>query len=173
MHTPWGESQQTKTIATGLIRVDTAGHGGYKLSPERWTELKSQFPSFSPFAGDAGWLEEDSDWCLAALLWPEHFSDRNVYYAVENARSDYLSKDTAEFFKTIRGETVAKINADFALTVADHWEVGSQGTNGKRPGWFVSLHNKKGDRRTVQMPHGANKPFWTTKELDKLTPVAA
>ena len=36
MHTPWGWSQDVEELAEGVLRVSTAGHGGLKLSRERW-----------------------------------------------------------------------------------------------------------------------------------------
>ena len=39
MHTPWGWSQDIEELAEGIWRVETAGHGGLKLSRERWEEL--------------------------------------------------------------------------------------------------------------------------------------
>ena len=38
-HTPWGWSQDIEELAEGVWRVSTAGHGGLKLSRERWDEL--------------------------------------------------------------------------------------------------------------------------------------
>ena len=39
MHTPWGWPQDIEELAEGVWRVSTAGHGGLKLSRERWEEL--------------------------------------------------------------------------------------------------------------------------------------
>ena len=39
MNTPWGWSQDIEELAEGIWRVYTAGHGGLKLSRERWEEL--------------------------------------------------------------------------------------------------------------------------------------
>ena len=39
IHTPWGWSQDTLELSEGVWRVTTAGHGGLKLSRERWEEL--------------------------------------------------------------------------------------------------------------------------------------
>ena len=39
MHTPWGYPQDIEELAEGVWRVETAGHGGLKLSRERWGEL--------------------------------------------------------------------------------------------------------------------------------------
>ncbi|MDE2102886.1 MAG: hypothetical protein KGL39_36920 [Patescibacteria group bacterium] len=51
------------------------------------------FPTFQPWAGDQ-WLEEDCDWCLAALAFPDIFEPRSVYHAVETA-SKYGADDAA------------------------------------------------------------------------------
>ena len=39
MHTPWGWAQDIEELAEGVWRVSTAGHGGLKLSRERWYSL--------------------------------------------------------------------------------------------------------------------------------------
>ncbi len=39
IHTPWGWSQGIEELCEGVWRVETAGHGGLKLSRERWEEL--------------------------------------------------------------------------------------------------------------------------------------
>ena len=39
MHTPWGYPQDIEELAEGVWRIETAGHGGLKLSRERWEEL--------------------------------------------------------------------------------------------------------------------------------------
>ena len=38
-HTPWGWTRKVEELAEGVLRVTTAGHGGLKLSRERWEEL--------------------------------------------------------------------------------------------------------------------------------------
>ena len=38
-HTPWGWTREVEELAEGVWRVTTAGHGGLKLSRERWEEL--------------------------------------------------------------------------------------------------------------------------------------
>lgn len=81
METPWGPSQQVETIAPGIVSVSTAGHGGLKLSAERWARVAQLFPNQGKYAPD-GWLEEDCDWALAALAWPELFPIRDCYFAV-------------------------------------------------------------------------------------------
>ena len=39
MYTPWGPPQDIVALAEGVVRIETAGHGGLKLSRERWESL--------------------------------------------------------------------------------------------------------------------------------------
>ena len=38
-HTHWDWTREVEELAKGVLRVTTAGHGGLKLSRERWEEL--------------------------------------------------------------------------------------------------------------------------------------
>lgn len=101
MNTPWGPSQHQETKAPGIISVSTAGHGGYRLSPERMMEIERRFPTFIPFAG-ACWLEEDCDWAFAAVTWPELWSERTVYFAVETILKSYDGRHASELRENCR-----------------------------------------------------------------------
>ncbi len=84
--TPWGNAQQIENIATGIRQVSSAGHGGIELSLERQRRLRELFPTWrSPYSPD-GWLEEDCDWALAALAFPECFDARSCYWAIQTVR---------------------------------------------------------------------------------------
>ncbi len=65
MHTPWGWSQDITELAEGVWRVSTAGHGGLKLSRERWEELPDVVRDtlFNP-----GFAEEDCEEPIARTL---------------------------------------------------------------------------------------------------------
>ncbi len=76
--TPWGPSQHIRKIADGIEFVSTAGHGGFRLSPERQQVLAKRFPKFKPFTGNRMWLEEDCDALLVYVLFPEHFEPERV-----------------------------------------------------------------------------------------------
>ena len=39
MHTPWGPPQDVEALAEGVLRIETASHGGLKLDRERWRSL--------------------------------------------------------------------------------------------------------------------------------------
>lgn len=90
-YSPWGAVQSATEVAPGLWSVSTAGHGGLKLSRER----NAAMPDYMRSPG--GWYEEDSQWSLVALVFPEPFrallpwqkpGDRTFYEsALETARN--------------------------------------------------------------------------------------
>jgi hypothetical protein len=70
--TPWGKAQTTEAITDGMIAYTTAGHGGIKLSEERFERMPEPYKSVAPFAGRL-WYEEDADWALVALAFPDDY----------------------------------------------------------------------------------------------------
>ncbi len=58
-HSPWGRVQNEITLAEGITFVDTASHGGIKLSAERVAQMPRGARKTS------GWYEEDCE-----SLWP-------------------------------------------------------------------------------------------------------
>lgn len=50
---PWGEIQWVEEIDQGIVRASTAGHGGYKLSPERNRKIPAALRNSDR------WYEED------------------------------------------------------------------------------------------------------------------
>ena len=67
----WGPIQHLARVAEGIYRVDTASHGGDWLSSSRVDQVPA---SIVPFRGNRSWWEEDSDWSVVALRWPEEFT---------------------------------------------------------------------------------------------------
>lgn len=90
--TPWGVSDYARTQAPGITWHSTPGHGGIELSAARLAAMPASLRSFKPWAG-AGWFEEDCDWSIACLAFPEAFEPRSCYYAAQQARSDYFAKN--------------------------------------------------------------------------------
>lgn len=83
--TPWGAAQTTCEIAPGIVRYDTASHGGYYLSPERVASMPKPLRDFQPWAGP-NWYEEDCDWCIVALAFPQLFPDDYQGAALETLK---------------------------------------------------------------------------------------
>ena len=70
--TPWGRADSSEEIAPGIVLHSTPSHGGYYVSPERVATMPKPLREFKPFAG-ANWYEEDCDWAIVALAFPQFF----------------------------------------------------------------------------------------------------
>ena len=72
--TPWGQAEVIHPVTDGIAFVTTPSHGGYWLSPDRLAKVPNHWrlARFRP-TSDSPWFEEDCDWCLVALTFPEHF----------------------------------------------------------------------------------------------------
>ena len=68
--TPWGRAQHCTQLADGILSYSTASHGGLWISDQRRAEMPEPYKSIPTFAG-GNWYEEDCDWCLVLLAWPE------------------------------------------------------------------------------------------------------
>jgi hypothetical protein len=79
--TPWGGVQDAEQIAPGIWSVFCSGHGGYKLSRERNVSM----PECLRIRG--GWYEEDADWSLIALAYPDAFKPEHRDSAVKIAKN--------------------------------------------------------------------------------------
>jgi len=84
--TPWGKSQDTETIAQGIVFHSTPSHGGYKLNPARMQEFRIQFPEFQTYAGGP-WFEEDCDAAMIPVAFPDCFPAEQVAMARDRVRS--------------------------------------------------------------------------------------
>ena len=84
--TPWGAAQTTKKIADGLWQVTTAGHGGIYVDYDLRGKLRAQG---TPYSGN-GWFEEDCDWAIVALSFPQHFDAKTLEAARKTAGSEYM-----------------------------------------------------------------------------------
>jgi uncharacterized protein DUF7007 len=84
--TPWGPSQSSREIAPGIVRYDTASHGGYYVSPARVASMPKPLRDFKPFAGSC-WYEEDVDWCVVALAFPQFWPADAIPAALATLRN--------------------------------------------------------------------------------------
>ncbi len=64
---PWGAIDSENVVAEGITFVHTPGHGGYKLSRERNAKVDSAWRK------PGGWYEEDCEWAIVALTFPDVF----------------------------------------------------------------------------------------------------
>lgn len=78
---PWGTVEHCTKVAEGIWSVSTSGHGGIKLDRER----NAKVPKGARRAG--GWYEEDCEWCLVALVFPEAFKEAERSWADATAKN--------------------------------------------------------------------------------------
>lgn len=74
MFTPWGTSQDDRTIAPGIVAVSTPSHGGFWISLERYNQMAPEYQAlaYPGLTNDGAWFEEDSAWVAVVLsFWPE------------------------------------------------------------------------------------------------------
>ncbi|GAA4032739.1 hypothetical protein GCM10023063_15080 [Arthrobacter methylotrophus] len=101
---PWGKLQGHTPIAVGIDAVWTAGHGGFKLSPERAEEIDPAWRE------PAGWYGQDCAWAKAFITHHQEFLPFDVEHAHKEARK-YYPKEYAEI--------VGKNPAKYGLTALD------------------------------------------------------
>ena len=75
--TPWGRPDHSRPIAPGIVHYGTPSHGGIWLAKDRFDAVKRRFPSLQLWAGDQ-WFEEDCDWAIVALVFPEFFRPQDI-----------------------------------------------------------------------------------------------
>jgi len=83
---PWGRIETVTKVADGIVSVTTSSHGGLWLSPARQLTLPPTLASFTPWTGTQEWWEEDADWAVVVLAWPNYWPEDVVRTAVEITR---------------------------------------------------------------------------------------
>lgn len=78
---PWGEIQHSKQYAEGIELVETAEHGGFILSRERFEEMAPELRELS-WTSDQH-FEEDEAWAAVAATWPQLFETDEVELAMQ------------------------------------------------------------------------------------------
>jgi N-acetyl-anhydromuramyl-L-alanine amidase AmpD len=87
MPCPWGEIQSAQNVAPGIDFVQTAGHGGYRLSREVYNQMPQHLREYS-FTKDQ-WFEEDCSWCAVVLAFPQHFNPTFIEAARQTEQRNY------------------------------------------------------------------------------------
>jgi hypothetical protein len=95
-HSPWGHIQNATQIMAGVWSVDTAGHGGFLVSNER-LQASHFLRKWKDFTfngqGKSGWFEEDCDWCLIPLAFPDEWEKWRGLQAVEDMAAAAMAFD--------------------------------------------------------------------------------
>ena len=143
--TPWGGSQLATIYAEGIVSHSTSGHGGFHLSSDRNPLVDVSVRN----AG--GWYEEDCEWAIAALTFPEMFTGYERRCAEEIAKNTYPT-----FWEKLRGrqlepgESRSRDRANFESTHAGDWIVISAITSSHHTGMTEVVATKGGKREFSQ-----------------------
>lgn len=94
--TPWGGSQGATVYAEGITCHSTSGHGGFKLSGDRNRHVHPVLRK------EAAWYEEDIEWAIVALTFPQFFT------TYERSCADKTIRDAwPDAWETITGVVLA------------------------------------------------------------------
>lgn len=164
---PWGIVDHVRTAAPGIVMVSTPSHGGLWLAPDRCASLALLHPELTHTTGTAlPWLEEDCDWALAVLAWPDEFNDEELYDAVSTARA--FNPDAAAWLETAaRGREVANRAALFAVAHNTLFQRGSLSSTDKSGLWRVQFHRADGASRCLLMPYPSGR-WYSEGQLDQI-----
>jgi len=88
VQTPWGPADFATEYAPGLVLYSTPGHGGFHVSAEWLAQMPEPYRSAVPFTqrhgrSGPGWYEEDCDWSIVALSFPQFFTAPEIETARE------------------------------------------------------------------------------------------
>jgi hypothetical protein len=139
------------------------------MSADRWQRVERLFPSFKSYAGKQ-WLEEDADWAIAALAFPEHFTAQDLRAAVRTVR--HGESEVAAWVETIDGAEIRQRIGQWIMENAANWERGSSGSAppgySYPNGWAVYIRVGDGARQSiVEKPHDW-KAIYTDADLDEI-----
>lgn len=140
--TPWGGSQLATVYAEGVVAHMTAGHGGFHLSAERNAKIHPLLRKDTP------WYEEDCEWAIVAISFPDLFT------AYERSMAERTIRNTwPDVWEKIRGcslaedESWAKDRRAFDERVAADFVVMSAIRSDQHPGMTEVVAVVGGDRR--------------------------
>ena len=139
--TPWGSSQLATIYGPGVIAHSTAGHGGFHLSADRNRLIDPSLRKDSP------WYEEDCEWAIVALTFPDLFTSYERKCADETIRHTW-----PETWERIHGRILApgesrsRDRRVFEQAHAQDWVVVSAIYSGQHAGMTEVVATKGGLR---------------------------
>jgi len=113
--TPWGALHAVKDYGSGIKQYTTASHGGFHVPADMRVQMPAALQSHRCFNNYTGWYEEDCDWAVVALAFPDLFTPQNVMYAIETVvgwSAEYFGAVRA-WLKTAEALEVCRIAAEY------------------------------------------------------------
>ncbi len=88
VETPWGISDSVHFIAPGIVSYSTPSHGGIHLSDERMADIPDRLRGLNKYGGGS-WFEEDCEWSIVVLAFPDCFPPGDSVLAMQTAKILY------------------------------------------------------------------------------------
>jgi hypothetical protein len=111
--TPWGTADSAYVYARGVIRYNTPGHGGFHLSATRDAKVPEPLRA-SKWNNKEGWYEEDCDWAIVAVTFPELFKSEHVVMAHDRVKSYYPHAYEAAFGIKVKEDESVELQKEAA-----------------------------------------------------------
>ena len=141
--TPWGGSQMAVIYAEGVVAHSTAGHGGFHLSADRNSNVHPLLRK------DTRWYEEDCEWAIVALSFPDLFTGYERSLAEKTIRNTWPDAwEAIHGAKLAEGESWARDRRAFDQRHAADYIVTSAIFSDQYPGMTEVVAVAGGDRRT-------------------------
>lgn len=142
--TPWGISDSVVIFADGIELYHTPSHGGFWLSNERLKELPDYM---SDIAENGRWFEEDCNWSVIPLAFPDYFTTAEIAKAVGVCRNWLPEVYEANFDVVIPpGQSAVKDRQRFEEENKDKWMVVSAITDSLDTDMVCVMVTKGGQR---------------------------
>lgn len=140
-HTPWGPSQGATVFAEGVVCHSTAGHGGFHIAADPNAKVDSRIRNAN------GWYEEDAEWAIVAITFPDLFTSferRCADRSVKDSWPDEFEAITGTVLEP--GQSREKDRRTFHTRHAKDWIVISAIRSDHREG-FVEVVATRGGKR--------------------------
>lgn len=139
--TPWGPSQGATVYGEGVTCHSTAGHGGFHLSVDRNRGVHAMLRVLG------GWYEEDAEWAIVALSFPQLFTTFERWHADRTIKDSWPDAWETIFGTVLApGESQTKDRRAFQAKHAADWIVVSAITSDQQQG-FVEVVATPGGKR--------------------------
>jgi hypothetical protein len=150
--TPWGGSQMAVIYAEGVVAHNTAGHGGIHLSPDRNAKIHPLLRKDTP------WYEEDCEWAIVAISFPELFTGYERSLAEKTIRNTWPDAwEAIRSCKLAEGESWVMDRRAFDQRHASDYVVTSAIFSDQNPGMTEVVAVVAGDRGVGDRKAGDNE----------------
>jgi hypothetical protein len=152
-NTPWGASQYAETYVDGIVRYGTSRHGGFRLSSDCNGKV------YPKLRKGNGWYEEDCEWAIVALTFPDLFTGYERKCADQTLRDWWPNEwEIIHGRKLAPGESHCKDREAFKRQHAGDWVVISALRSDHHPGMTEVIATCGGSRD----PHCEERRFLVT-----------